>query len=108
MNSLSELQVLEVKDIIEKIRSKYCEEHCKEAFVSHRQLNKTLYIIGTVIVILAGAAVGWALPTATSLGAQAQATIQLQRDMREVKYYHSEIDSTWQTIKKLENKLNSK
>ena len=103
MDELNKLEKLEVEGIADKRGANYCELHCKQFFVSNKRLNSVLYVIGTVILIVCGGAVTWALPTSSAIGSVQAKQEQQQRDIESLQSIHATMDSVYATVKFIKN-----
>jgi hypothetical protein len=103
MDELNKLEKLEVEGIADKRGANYCELHCKQYFVSNKRLNGVLYVIGTVMLILSGAAVGYAIPNSAAVGSVVTRQEQQQKEIESLQSIHATMDSVYATVKFIKN-----
>jgi hypothetical protein len=105
---LNHLETLEVKDIVNEMKSDYCKKVCANIFVNHDQLNNVLYIIGAVFVGASILAIGWgftqsnataAIQVKTEVNTAEMARFKTQLD--DLQTTKNNTDSIWATVKTL-------
>ena len=103
MEELNKLEKLEVEDIVDQRKADYCKIHCAEFFVSNKRLNSVLYIIGTVILLISGGAISYAIPQAATVAAYITKTDQNTKDIESLQNINKTMDSVYATVKFIKN-----